>query len=80
MKRWIPDPLYGAKPWVFMVVGAFLGLGMMVWSWWDGAWTPLRSLLCFVGAGSAIGGGAILQLRQNYRARSKFQREKEKSR
>jgi hypothetical protein len=31
--------------------------------------------LCFAGVGLAIAGGAILQLRQDYRARSKWQRE-----
>jgi hypothetical protein len=79
MKRWIPEPLYGAKPWVFILVGAALGLGMIAWSWWDGSWTPWRSLLCFAGAGSAISGGAILQMRQNYRVRSKLRRDQEKS-
>ena len=78
MKRWIPDPLYGAKPWAFMLIGAVLAVGMMAWSWWDGAWTPWRSLLCFAGAGAVISGGAILQLRQTYRARSKWRREQDR--
>ncbi len=79
MKRWIPDPLYGAKPWAFMSVGALLTIGMMAWSWWDGSWTPWRGLLCFAGAAGAIVGGAILQLRQNYRARSKWRRDQDRT-
>jgi hypothetical protein len=75
MKRWLPDFLYGAKPWVLMILGALLGIGAMAWSWWEGSWSPLRGLLCFVGAVGAIVGGAILQLRQDYRARSKWRRE-----
>ncbi len=76
MKRWIPEPLYIAKPWVFMIVGALLAIGMMLWSLWEGSWTPWRSLLCFVGAGSGIGGGIIFQLRQTYRQNNQWRRDK----
>lgn len=76
MKRWIPEPFYSAKPWVFMVVGMVLTIGMMGWSLWEGSWTDWRSFLCFVGAAMAVIGGVIQQLRQNYRLRSKWQREK----
>jgi hypothetical protein len=79
MKRWIPEPLYQAKPWVFLAGGGLLAIGMMVWSWWDGSWTPLRGLLCFAGAAAAIVGGAIQQLRQNYRVRSKWRRDHDRS-
>lgn len=80
MKRWIPDPLYSAKPWMFLVVGVTLTLGMMVWSMWEGSWTVWRSLLCFAGAAVAVAGGAIQQLRQNYRLRSKWQRDQNRQR
>ena len=79
MKRWIPDPIYGAKPWAFMVLGAILSIGTMAWSWWEGSWSAWGGLLCIAGAASAISGGAILQLRQNYRVRSKWRRDREKS-
>lgn len=75
MKIWTPPALYGAKPWILIVVGACLALGMMLWSLSSGDWTGWRGLLCLTGAGLAIGGGAILQLRQDYRARSKWRRE-----
>ena len=78
MKRWTPEPLYGAKPWLFMVGGAVLAIGVMAWSWWNGAWPAWGGLLCFAGAASAISGGAILQLRQNYRVRSKWRRDRER--
>jgi hypothetical protein len=48
---------------------------MMLWSLSAGLWTVWRSFLCFLGAGLAIAGGATLQLRQDYRAKSKWRRD-----
>jgi hypothetical protein len=74
MKRWAPPALYNSKPWVMIVGGAILCLGAMFLSIYYGDWTVLRGLSCFAGAGLVIAGGAILQLRQTYRARSKWYR------
>ena len=74
MKRWSPDSVYNAKPWVMMGVGAILCTGSMAMSVWLGEWTTLRGLGCFAGAALVIAGGAILQLRQTYRANSKWRR------
>jgi hypothetical protein len=74
MRTWTPQTLYDAKPWVLIVVGALLGVGMMLWSLWAGLWT-WRGLLCLGGAGLAIVGGATLQMRQDYRAKSKWRRD-----
>jgi hypothetical protein len=63
------------KPWACMVTGAILGIGMMLWSLQAGNWTVWRGLLCLGGAGLAIVGGATLQLRQDYRAKSKWRRD-----
>ncbi len=76
MRSWTPQRLYEAKPWVFVSVGGLLAVGMMVWSLIEGLWTLWRSLLCLGGMALAIVGGATLQLRQDYRARSKWRREK----
>lgn len=73
---WTPQRLYDAKPWVFVGVGAALAIGMMLWSLDAGLWTLWRSVLCLGGAALAIVGGATLQMRQDYRARSKWRREK----
>jgi hypothetical protein len=75
MKAWTPQRLYDAKPWVFIVIGVILAVGMMLWSLSAGSWTVWRGLLCFAGAALSIIGGATLQLRQDYRARSKWRRE-----
>jgi hypothetical protein len=75
MRSWTPQTLYDAKPWVFIGVGAAMAIGTMIWSLTAGFWTVWRGLLLFAGAALAIIGGATLQLRQNYRARSKWRRE-----
>lgn len=72
MRAWPPQTLYDAKPWAFIATGVAPAIGMMVWSLWAGLWTVWRCLLCFGGATLAIIGGITLQLRQDYRARSKW--------
>jgi hypothetical protein len=75
MRAWTPQTLYEAKPRVFIGIGVILAIGSMLWSLWAGLWTVWRGLLCFGGAALAIVGGATLQLRQDYRARSKWRRD-----
>jgi len=75
MRSWTPQTLYDAKPWAFIGVGTVMAMGMTAWSLSAGYWTVWRGLLLFAGAALAIIGGATLQLRQDYRARSKWRRE-----
>jgi hypothetical protein len=74
MRTWTPQAIYETKPWVFVGVGVVLAVGAVAWSLAAGSWTVWRSLSCFVGAALAIVGGVTLQLRQDYRARSKWRR------
>ena len=73
--RWTPQGVYEAKPWVFISLGALLAVGMMLWSLSAGQWTLWRGLLCLGGVALAIVGGATLQMRQEYRANSKWRRD-----
>ena len=66
--------MYEAKPWFLLVAGALLGLGATAWSLAVGYWTVWRGLSMFAGAACAVIAGIILQLRQDYRARSKLRR------
>jgi hypothetical protein len=75
MRAWTPQTLYDAKPWALIGLGVILSIGMMLWSLSAGLWTVWRGLLCLTGAALAIVGGATLQLRQDYRARSKWRRD-----
>jgi hypothetical protein len=74
MKRWSSDSVYNARPWVMVGCGIVLCTWAMVMSVMVGEWTTLRGFGCFVGAALVIAGGAILQLRQTYRANSKWRR------
>jgi hypothetical protein len=74
MRSWTPRTLYEAKPWVCIGIGVILAVGAMLWSLSAGLWTVWRGLMCFAGAALAIIGGATLQMRQDYRARSKWRR------
>jgi hypothetical protein len=55
--------------------GVIFAIGATLWSLAAGSWTVWRGLLCLAGAALAIIGGATLQLRQDYRARSKWRRD-----
>jgi hypothetical protein len=66
---------YDAKPSAFIGIGVLLAIGTMLWSLSSGLATVWRGLPCFAGAALAIVGGATLQLRQDYRARSKWRQD-----
>jgi len=77
MHSWTPQALYEAKPRLLIGLGAVLTLGATAtaWSLVQGYRTVWRGLLLLAGAALAIVVGALLQLRQDYRARSKRRRE-----
>jgi hypothetical protein len=75
MRSWTPRTLYEAKPWALIGLGAILGVGTTIWSMVAGSWSVWRGLSCLAGAGLAIAGGATLQMRQDYRAKSKWRRD-----
>jgi len=75
MRGWTPQALYEAKPWALIGIGTLLAIGMTLWSLSAGYWTLWRSLAMLAGAALAIVGGITLQMRQDYRARSKWRRE-----
>ncbi len=76
MRQWTPKFFYDAKPWLYMGVGAACTAGATFWSLSEGSWSVLRGFLCLSGAALAVIGGATLQMRQDYRAKSKWRREK----
>lgn len=75
MRVWTPQRLYEAIPWCFVATGVALAVGMMLWSLTVGLWTVWRGLLCVGGAALSVVGGITMQMRQEYRARSKWRRE-----
>ena len=75
MQSWTPRTVYESKPWILIAAGTALAIGATVWSIVLGYWSVFRGLAMFAGAALAIIGGVVLQLRQEYRARSKMRRE-----
>ena len=75
-KLWWPPPLYEARPRLALVAGLIACLGGFGWSLHAGHWTALTTLLIGVGAVLCIYSAVILQLRREYRERSKWTRER----
>jgi peptidoglycan/LPS O-acetylase OafA/YrhL len=73
MKHWWPEHVYQSKPYVALGAGAALALLSVVVSIVRGDW-GLWALVCAVGFGLVIYGAVILQLRREYRQRSKWAR------
>ncbi len=73
MKRWWPDGVYQSKPYVALGAGAVLAVGSVVASVIQGDWGWL-AIVCAFGCGLLIYGGIVLQLRREYRQRSKWAR------
>ena len=73
MKHWWPEHVYQAKPYVALAVGAVLALGSIAVSIVRGDW-GLWALVCGFGCALLIYGAVILQLRREYRHRSKWAR------
>jgi peptidoglycan/LPS O-acetylase OafA/YrhL len=73
MKHWWPERAYKSKPYVAISVGALSVVGSIVASVVRGDW-GLLALVCGLGGAFLIYGGVILQLRSEYRRRSKWAR------
>jgi hypothetical protein len=75
-KVWWPPTLYEARPRLALVVGALAGVGGMGWSLYVGHWTAITTLLIGSGAALCIYSAVILQMRREYRERSKWARKR----
>jgi hypothetical protein len=77
-KIWWPPPLYEAKPWVALGLGALLAGGTFITSFFQGSWDGPLFFLFPLGCGLLIYGAVILQLRREYRRSSKWARQTER--
>jgi hypothetical protein len=73
LKHWWPEHVYRSKPYVALGLGTVLALGSIVVSIVRGYW-GLWALACGTGCAILIYGAIILQLRREYRQRSKWAR------
>jgi hypothetical protein len=73
VKHWWPEHVYQSKPYAALGVGAVCVLASFIVSIVRGEWGWL-ALVCGAGCGLLIYGAVILQLRREYRERSKWAR------
>ena len=76
IRIWWPSPLYEAKPYGAMVLGLLVGALSLARSWSLGAWEPSFAVAFVVACSILVYGGVILQMRLEYRRRSRWQRER----
>lgn len=75
-KAWWPSRAYEFRPWIAMAVGVVVASLAFLQS--GGArheWTFASALVFLAGCGLVVYGGVVLQLRREYRKRSKWYRE-----
>ncbi len=73
-KVWWPPTLYEVRPRLALVLGILACVGAFAWSLRVGHWTALTTLLVGGGAVLCIYSAVILQMRREYRERSKWSR------
>lgn len=75
-KVWWSSSAYEARPWAALVTGVlFAALAFYATLRARGEWSPGGVLVFFLGCGLFVYGGYVLQLRRDYRKRSKWHRE-----
>ncbi|NJO13343.1 MAG: hypothetical protein HC872_07655 [Gammaproteobacteria bacterium] len=75
-KLWWPPPLYELRPRAALLLGLGCFVGGFAVSLRTGHWSALTTTLIGVGAVLCIYGAIILQLRREYRERSKWSRKR----
>jgi hypothetical protein len=64
---WLPEPVYAAKPYGALGLGALVGIGSFLRSLTAGSWDMVFAAAFVAGCFVLIYGGMILQMRQEYR-------------
>lgn len=73
-KVWWPPTLYEVRPRLALALGILACIGAFVWSIRAGHWSAITTLLVGGGAVLCIYSAVILQMRREYRERSKWSR------
>ena len=74
-KRWWPESFYEARPFAAIALGLLAALLAMARAWSIEHWEVPAMLLAGAGCGVFIYGAAVLQMRGDYRRRSRWHRE-----
>jgi len=77
MRRiWWPEPLYEARPYGALTIGLLGGVVALARALAVGYWEVLYTLAFVTGCAVMIYGAVVLQMRYDYRRRSRWNREK----
>lgn len=77
MRRfWWPEPLYEARPYGALTLGLLAGALSLARSIAVGNWQPAFVVALVAGCAVMAYGGVILQMRYQYRRRSRWNRER----
>ncbi len=77
MRRlWWPESLYELRPYGALAIGALAGTLAALRSWAVGDWGVAFAVSLLLGSAVIVYGGAVLQMRFEYRRRSRWNRER----
>jgi len=75
-KFWWPEPLYEARPYGALTLGLLAGVIALARSVALGNWEVPFMMALGIGFAAMIYGGVVLQMRYEYRRRSRWNRER----
>jgi hypothetical protein len=79
MRRiWWPEPLYEARPYGALTVGLLAGAVALARALAVGYWEDFDTLAFVAGCAVMIYGAVVLQMRYDYRRRSRWKRQKDR--
>lgn len=77
-KRWWPESFYEVRPYAMLSLGLLAALLALARAWAIEHWEVPVMLLAGIGCASFVYGAVVLQMRGDYRRRSRWYREKNK--
>ncbi len=79
LRLWWPSPLYEARPYGALLIGIAAGLGALARALQLGEWRLAVGVAFVAGCIAMIYGGVVVQMRMEYRRRSRWYREQQRA-
>lgn len=77
-KRWWPDSMYEVRPYLALTLGLLTALVALARAWAVEHWEVPAMIAAGAGCAAFVYGAAVLQMRGDYRQRSRWRQEQEK--
>lgn len=75
-RRWWPESFYEVRPYAALVLGLLTAVVALVRAWAIEHWEVPVMVIAGIGCAAFVYGAAVLQMRGDYRRRSRWRREK----